>query len=354
MKKSGGGFRGQLGIVLGDQKKGGRGGRGLLTIPGLVAVVLGLGVADEHVLERVRALVGRIGDLHDIVSGGLAEPSQLMISQDTGGLGCLFHKKQNISESIIHDIGNVSRETYQKILAPFIEDFLQRLVHIRIQEGRMSTIQTLSSASSPTHPHSFSSALQRNKKKRERKGGLPRGSHGVIQDRTHRHAHNTHALRRIRPLGRPRHDVVQHRQHVSPVADLPRPRRVLPVRVLARYLLEHLVEVHVDPRVALDQLLELLQRRRQLLARVGVDVLGGSLQEAVVDAVVCWEPGSRSIGNKQTDFVRFLQFSLYLVDTACVCRGDDLLVNLEVLGDVMVISVLMNHLDELANVFLIF
>jgi len=53
--------------------------------------------------------------------------------------------------------------------------------------------------------------------------------------------------------------MVQHRQHMLPVPDLPRPRRVLPVRVFARNLLEHLVEVHVDSGVVLDELLELLE-----------------------------------------------------------------------------------------------
>ena len=122
----------------------------------------------------------------------------------------------------------------------------------------------------------------------------PWSSHGVIQDRTHGHTHDTDALRRIRPLWCPCHNHIQHVQHVPPVADLLRPRRVIPVGVLARDLLEHLVEVHVDASVVLNQLPKLLKRWSQLLGRVCLGVGGGTLDVAVVDAVVGRKPCARS------------------------------------------------------------
>lgn len=120
-----------------------------------------------------------------------------------------------------------------------------------------------------------------------------RRSHHVVKDPDHGNADHTHPKSSIRPLGRLREDVVEHGQHVAVVADLPLgARRVLVVRLLERDLLPHLVEVHVDAGVALDQLLELLQHGDQLLLRRLVDVVDLRLEPFVLDAVVRRKPGA--------------------------------------------------------------
>lgn len=54
-------------------------------IPGSVAV-FGLGwVADVHVLEFVRGLVGCIGDGHEVVDAGLAKPACVVATENFGG-----------------------------------------------------------------------------------------------------------------------------------------------------------------------------------------------------------------------------------------------------------------------------
>jgi hypothetical protein len=80
--------------------------------------------------------------------------------------------------------------------------------------------------------------------------------------------------------------MVEHVQHVVVVADLALAGRVLGVGRAARDLVPHLAEVHVDARVALDQVLKLLQDRDQLLARVGVDMVDLVLEPLAVHAVV--------------------------------------------------------------------
>lgn len=76
------------------------------------------------------------------------------------------------------------------------------------------------------------------------------------------------------------------------VANLLGARGVLVVGLLARDLLEHLHEVHVHARIALDEVLELLDGRREL-GRVLVDVLRHAMDELAVHAVVGREPRTR-------------------------------------------------------------
>lgn len=103
--------------------------------------------------------------------------------------------------------------------------------------------------------------------------------------------------RRVRPLRRPREDVVQHLQHVRVVADLPLARGVPAVAGPAGDLVPHGAKVHVDARVSLDQVRELLERGVQGLRRVGVDVRDFGAQPGVVDAVVGREPAAVSKGD---------------------------------------------------------
>lgn len=118
----------------------------------------------------------------------------------------------------------------------------------------------------------------------------PRRPHGEIEDGAHGHPDHARPRRRVRPLGRSRQHVVQHVQHLPVVPDLLHPRRVLVVRRLLGYLVEHLLEVHVDARVGLDELPEVLEGGRELLRRVLGHVLGRPVQELAVDAVVRRQP----------------------------------------------------------------
>jgi hypothetical protein len=73
------------------------------------------------------------------------------------------------------------------------------------------------------------------------------------------------------------------------VADLTAAGWVLVVRRLFGDLIEHLNEVHVDARVALDELLKLLQHGDKLF-RVLIDMLDGALQPLAVDVAVLRQP----------------------------------------------------------------
>ncbi len=77
----------------------------------------------------------------------------------------------------------------------------------------------------------------------------------------------------------------------------------------------HGIEVHVDPGVSLNELLELLQTWHKLFGILS-SFFNLPSQPSTLDAVVGWEPGTRT--------------------------RDMMLV-----GDVVVISVLMNHCEDL-------
>lgn len=142
--------------------------------------------------------------------------------------------------------------------------------------------------------------------------GVPAGCrHGVVEQSTHGHAHHADVLGRIRPLRGAREDVVQDREHVSVVPDLFVAGGVLLVGPLVGDLVPHLREEHADPRVRLDKVFEFLQYGDEPL-RILVDVVGLLLQPLLMYATVGRKPAAGPV---------------YLV----------------VLRDVMVVSVLLDH-----------
>lgn len=125
--------------------------------------------------------------------------------------------------------------------------------------------------------------------------------------------------------------MVQHLQHVAVVADLPLARGVAPVARAPRHLVPHGAKVHVDARVGLDQVRELLEGGDEGLRRVGVDVRDFGAQPGVVDAVVGGEPAAVSGGGGLEEWLGMGGG-----------RGDGP-VDAAVLGDVVVVAVLIGH-----------
>ena len=85
--------------------------------------------------------------------------------------------------------------------------------------------------------------------------------------------------------------MVQKQDEVSEVPD----GRVLSgdvveVRLAVGDLVEHLLEEHVETRVFLDGVLELLQDRHELLGRVSVYMLDGLVEVGVLVSLVLGEP----------------------------------------------------------------
>lgn len=129
-------------------------------------------------------------------------------------------------------------------VAPDIQDLLQHPVHIRV----------------------------------EKDGEPARCTHGPVEQRIERKAHQSHALRLVIPRRRGADEVVHDLEHMDVVTDLRMmaTTRIVVVRLLVRDLLEHGREQHPHPRVVLDQLLELLEHRVQLLIRVPIDLRDNS------------------------------------------------------------------------------
>lgn len=122
-----------------------------------------------------------------------------------------------------------------------------------------------------------------------------RRAHGLVEDSAHRHTHHADRLCSISPLQGAGEDVVEHLQHVVIVADLALACRVPVVGRSAGNLLPHLAEIHVDARIALDQLLELLQDRNQFLG-VGVNAVHLVLEPLRVHTIDCGEVCTRPVG----------------------------------------------------------
>nr|POE59281.1 hypothetical protein CFP56_24550 [Quercus suber] len=204
---------------------------GEVVVPRGVAVVLLGGIAHEEVLELVRGAQRRVGDRHDVVDARGAEPAALGVVQDLGGLGG------------------------EQEFAPVVEDLLEVGVDLGVEEG-----------------------------------GVARGrAHGVVEEGAHGDADHADVGGGVGPLRGGGEGVVQHLEHVVVVADLLVAGGVLVVGVLDGHLVEHGVEVHVDARVVLDELLEVLEHRRELFG-VLLGILDLFAQPLLVDAVVCWQP----------------------------------------------------------------
>lgn len=73
--------------------------------------------------------------------------------------------------------------------------------------------------------------------------------------------------------------------------------RIVVVRRLARHLLEHLMEAHEDLGIPLDQGLEVLDHRMELIVRLGVLVDRGDLttEPGVEDPLVVRHPSAYSM-----------------------------------------------------------
>lgn len=125
---------------------------------------------------------------------------------------------------------------------------------------------------------------------------LPRRRHDIVEDGHHGHADHPDAKRRVVPLWRLGEDVVEDGEHVPVVSYLSLAGRIIIVRLLQGHLVPHLVEVHEDARVPLNELLEFLDHGDQRLRRVLVD-MGDVLRHPVVlNPVVGWKPGSEALG----------------------------------------------------------
>lgn len=55
-------------------------------------------IADVHLLEFVRCLERRVGDLHEVLVADLAEPARLVVAQHFGRLGSL---KENHESRVV-------------------------------------------------------------------------------------------------------------------------------------------------------------------------------------------------------------------------------------------------------------
>lgn len=69
-------------------------------------------------------------------------------------------------------------------------------------------------------------------------------------------------------------------------------RWVLAVLLFPRYFIPHLYKIHVDARVTLDELFELLQNWCKLFCAMLVDMLDLSGKPLMLDTVVRWEPST--------------------------------------------------------------
>jgi hypothetical protein len=88
--------------------------------------------------------------------------------------------------------------------------------------------------------------------------------------------------------------MVQNLEHVVIIPDLGLPCRIVLVRGLARNLVPHLGEVHVDAWVVFDHLLELAQHRDKFLLPMFVDVVNCATEPLTMDTVVSGQPSPGS------------------------------------------------------------
>lgn len=158
-----------------------------------------------------------------------------------------------------------SLTTYLEVFSPFVQNLLQHFVHFGIQERGVATGRC----------------------------------HSVVKNSTHRHADHANALSGVRPLRRTGEDVVEDSKHVAIVPDGLVTRGVLVVGTLLGNLIPHLSEEHADSRVGLNEVLELLQHRDELLG-VLVDMLDLLVQPFLVDTAVRRQPGAGPVGGQQS------------------------------------------------------
>lgn len=128
----------------------------------------------------------------------------------------------------------------------------------------------------------------------ERAWRAPWGSHRIVKDGTHWDADHSDALSSVSPLWCSREGMIQNRQHVLIVPDLLMAGRIFVVWAFHGDLIPHLAEVHVDARVVLDKVLELLHDGDEILGVV-VDVLYLTPQPFVMDSTVSREPVSMAV-----------------------------------------------------------
>lgn len=157
-----------------------------------------------------------------------------------------------------------SLTTYLEVFAPFVQNLLQHLVHFGIQERSVATGRC----------------------------------HSVVKNGTHRYADHANALSGVCPLRSTREYVVEDSKHMAIVPDGLVTRGVLVVGTLLGNLIPHLSEEHADARVGLDEGLELLQHRDELLG-VLVDMLDLLVQPFLVDTAVRRQPCTRPEGGQQ-------------------------------------------------------
>ena len=118
-------------------------------------------------------------------------------------------------------------------------------------------------------------------------------AHGPVEDGVDGQSDETHAILPL-TVRRGRHeDVVERLQHVLVVADLGLATELLVVTAMLGDFLEHGLEEHVEARVGLDDLLELLQDWVEGLG-VLVDAFYDVREPFFVVLVICSSPFSES------------------------------------------------------------
>lgn len=119
-------------------------------------------------------------------------------------------------------------------------------------------------------------------------------AHGPVEHGVDRQSDETHAILPL-TVRRGRHeDVVEHLQHVLIVADLGLAAELFVVTAMLWDFLEHGLEEHVEARVILDELLELLQDRVEGFG-VLVDTFCDVREPFFVVLVICWCPFPESL-----------------------------------------------------------
>jgi hypothetical protein len=169
--------------------------------------VLGICITLEEVREVVRGLVWSIGNLHDVLLAGWAEPALVVLPE------------------------HFSRLRRAEELPPLVQDLLEMCVDLGIQES----------------------------------GVTARCTHWVVENGTHGHTDHTNVCCCISPVRCCGEGVVENFKHVVIVTDLLEASGVLVVGLLHGHLVEHGVEVHVDARGRLNELFEVLENGSQLL-----------------------------------------------------------------------------------------
>lgn len=95
----------------------------------------------------------------------------------------------------------------------------------------------------------------------------------------------------VRPCGCTREQVVQQLTHVASISDLVMARRVVPVRLFGRELVEHGIEQHVQPSIRINGVPEVLYTLMEFSGvALGITGCYSVLKPVCQNAMVFWEP----------------------------------------------------------------